>query len=553
MNGKVTTRQVVDEIQARVNEHLKNAGPMEFARYFLPTLVTGAESELHTELNAWHVRETRRPPGALDAFAAPRGHGKSTAGIEVAALYHVANCTRRLIVIASATWSQSVDRLATIIDAVENNTKLHAAYPDLRPAYDERGQVVRWRDDDVVFACGCRIMAVGAGRAIRGARQGNQRPDLLLLDDLETEESVATEQSLEKRLRWVLRVALGLASPIEGISALWVGTILSRGALMNQVTGAALDEGQERPEWARGWRSHVFSAERRGSAKKPTIVVVEEEDEETHRVRKVVKRDVTGKPITYMIGAPMWSELTRTDLARIRYTIGAAAYAAEYLSDPVDDGTTMFAPPRRAAYLNPHDPVDARIVQLPGGRIVSVSDMARAAALDPQYSRSETSDPDLAAIVVAGAYGSETFLLDAWIGRDPHGQASRLVDMAVSWGCYVAGVEAVAAQATTADAAAQDGRVPIIPITRSAKTGGKTQRALPLSVRLGDKDKPETCRVWVLPDALKEQPGAPAGLLEQLARFPHGRYDDAVDATIDAVNLAHRAVPFGDSGSGPRS
>lgn len=545
----------VDEIQRRVNAHLRAAGPEPWSRYYLPHLVTGSASPLHDALNAWHLRELDRAPGALDAFAAPRGHGKSTGGVEIPALWHAAVCARRFTIIASDTYSQATDRLATIIREVESNPRLQAAYPQLRPAVDAKGQLVRWRDNDVAFACGCRIMAVGAGRSIRGAREGQQRPDLLLLDDLEDDASVATPAALSKRLAWISRVALGLADPRHGISALWVGTILSRTALLNSATGAALDEGQDRPEWARAWTPHVFAAELRGTPKRPTVVVVTEHDDETGRDRKVVQRGSDGRPLTYPIGEPLWSgELTRGDLARIRFTLGAVSYAAEYLSDPVDDGTSLLAPPRRAVYLNPQAEPLARLVQLPGGRVVPVAAMIRAAALDPQYGvDSATTDPDLAAVVVAGAYGGDTFLLDAWIGRDRHGQAGRLVDLAVSWGCYAAGVESVAAQALTADAAAGDGRVPIMPLTRPASGGGKVQRALGLSVRLGDRERPETCRVWALPAVVAD--GGHGSLLDHLARFPFGRYDDPVDATVDAVMLAHRAEQpdAGQASGGARS
>lgn len=544
----VTREAAVGEILTRVVVHLREAGPSAWARYFMPEFVTGADSELIDALNEWHRRETRRGPGSMDAFAAPRGHAKTTAGVEIPALFHAANCTRTFQIITSATYSQAVDRIATIVEQVENNPKLRAAYPDLVPALDKKGQLVRWRDDDVVFKCGCRIMAAGAGRAIRGARQGATRPDLIYFDDLETEESVATEASLEKRLKWITRVALGLADARTGISALWVGTILTRTALLNQATGAALDEGQQRPEWARSWTSHVFAAERRGTAKKPTVVVDVEEDPQTGVSRRVVRNDADGKPLTYQVGEPLWSELTRTDLARIRYKLGAASYAAEYLSDPVEAGTSILARPRDADYLNPHDPIEARLVRLPGGRVIPVSSMTIAAALDPQYAvPGAGTDPDLAAIVVAGAYAGDTFLLDCWVGRDRHGQASRLVDMAVKWGAYAAGVEAVAAQTLTADEAALDGRMPIVPIKRPATGGGKAYRALPLAARLGDKGRPETCRVWVLPDAAKEGPhGALADFLE---RFPNGRYDDPVDATIDAVHLANIGVTA-EGGSG---
>jgi hypothetical protein len=546
-----TRAAVVDEIQRRVNEHLLAGGPEPWSRYFVPHLVTGATSPLHEELNAWHRRETLRPPGALDAFAAPRGHGKSTGGVEIPALFHAAACTRRFVVIASDTATQAEERLATIVSEVENNARLRAAYPELRPKIDAKGQLERWRDNDVMFECGCRIMAVGAGKSVRGARKGERRPDLLLLDDLEDDSSVATDTALAKRLRWITRVALGLADPRHGISALWVGTILSRSALLNQATGAALDEGQSRPDWARAWAPHVFSAEVRGSAKKRTVVVVDEYDEEARVERKVVQRGSDGKPLSYEVGVPMWSELTRGDLARARYRLGAASYAAEYLSDPAEDGATILAPPRPAIYVNPEATPLARIVKLPGGRIVPVASMIRAAALDPQYAQpGANTDPDLAAIVVAGAYAGESFLLDVWIGRDRHGQAAKLVDMAVRWECYAAGVEAVAAQAVTSDEAAYDGRVPIIPLTRPSTGGGKEQRAMSLAVRLGDRERPETCRVWILPDADRETPHG--RLVDFLGRFPHSRYDDPVDATVDAVQLAHRAETRGEGESGPR-
>lgn len=541
---------VVDEILERLRSTLGAAGPMPWARYFLPHLVEGDYSPLHDDLNEWHRAQRESTPGAQDAYGAPRGHGKSTAGVEVAAVWHAAECVRRFTVIVSDTYDQAVQRLATIITEVEENTRLQAAYPQLRPKIDGKGQLVRWRDDDIEFACGCRIMAAGAGKSLRGARKGNQRPDLLLLDDLEDETSVATPGALEKRLRWLLRVALGLADARTGISALWVGTILSRSALLNLATGAALDDGQERPDWAKSWRPHVYAAEVRGSVKKRTVVTVREPHPETGKERLVVVKGNDGKPLAYEVGEPMWQILNRGDLARIRYRIGSLSYAAEYLSDPVDSETTLLAPPRAAVYLNPQSPPTARIVQLPGGRIVPVSSMTRAAALDPQFATQAAgkSDPDLAAIVVAGQYGSESFLLDVWIGRDRHGQASRLVDLAIRWECYAAGVEANGAQVVQADKAAADGRVPIVPLK---PIEGKSERALGLAVRLGDRDKPEECRVWALPPCYAD--AGEGSLVDHLARYPHGRYDDPVDATVYAVDLASRAAPKSAQESGPRS
>jgi hypothetical protein len=531
-------RRLELEIALEGREPLET-GPLGFGERYCPHLISGARSPLHEHLNAWHVAEATRPPGALEATAAPRGHGKTTAGVEVAALWHAAHKVRRFVVIASDTYSQAVQRIATITTEIEQNDELRAAFPDLRPARDGQGNLVAWRDDELALANGVRILGVGAGKSIRGAKDRENRPDLLLLDDLEDEASVATPEALAKRLRWITRTALALAGPMRGISALWVGTILSRSALLNQATGAALEQGQHRPAWARAWHATVFRAELEGSERLPAVVT----DPETG---ETVFDEETGEPVTFEVGEPLWSELTREDLASIRYRIGSVSYAAEYLSDPVDDATTLLAPPHLAVFLNPTAPPLARLVQLPGGRIVPVASMTRAAALDPQYALPQPGkgEPDLAAIVVAGAYGGDTFLLDSWIGRDRHGQASRLVELAVSWSCYAAGVEAVAAQAVTADAAAADGLVPIVPLK---PVEGKRERALGLATRLGDRDNRATCRVYLLPDADRET--AHGRLSEHLARFPHGRFDDPVDATVYAVELAHRGAPQSSGGA----
>lgn len=550
MSTTAAERDAAADAVLAAREIGRRTGPNGFAKVFVPHLVPGEFSPLHDELNEWHLREGRRPPGAMDAFAAPRGHGKTTDGVEIPGLWHAAYCVRRYVVIASDTYSQAVQRIATITSEVENNALLRAAFPTLRPARDAQGQLVAWRDDELAFACGCRIVAVGAGKSIRGAKAGAQRPDLLLLDDLEDKASVATQEALDARLAWIQRVALGLAGPKRGISALWVGTILKRSALLNLATGAALDEGQKRPAWARPWTPHVFRAELPLSDKIATRVVnldtcdVDPETGEWDLTTGEYVLDDNGEPIEFDVGLPMWPELSRELLAALRYKLGPLAYAAEYLSDPADLANGILAKPRPAHFLNPDDPPLARIIALPDGRIVPVVELVRAAALDPQYAiETQGSDPDLAAWVVAGQYGALTFLLDAWIGRDRHGQARRVVDAAIEWGCYAAAVESNGAQVMTADEAAQ---LAAIPVVAMPATEGKVERALGLAARLGDRDKVETCRVFYLPGAEK--------LVEYLTAFPHGRYKDPVDATVSAVELAARAAgPARDTstGSGP--
>lgn len=540
---ELVARGLIADPAGELRAEIRAGGPMLLGERLMPDTVYGARSPLHDFLNDWHLREAAGRPGARSGCAAPRGHGKSTAAVELGALWHAANCTRRFQVIISDTYEQAVGRVQAIKGAVETNDELRDTYPKLRPAFG-RGEPGTWRENDLVFACGCRIIGLGAGTSIRGLKHRDARPDLVYLDDLEDETSVSTPHQIEKRLKWLTRTALNLGSPIKGLSVLWVGTILSRDALLNLVTGAALDEGQTRPRWAQMWSPTVFRAEIEGSERISTTATVEDP------ITKALFQ------VTYDVGEPMWSELTREDLAKIRGGVGDAGYAAEYMADPVDGKGGMLVAPQLASWVNPQYPPRDRLIRWsrtdgPGrtaaSGVAAVANLTIAAALDPQFAEvTGSNDPDLAAIVVVGQLGAESFILDAWIGRDKVGQAQRLVTMALKWGAFAAGVEVVAAQVLVADEAAQLAAIPII---REPATDGKEVRALSASVRLTQG------RVHLLATE-----GDAADLPKYLTAFPNGRYKDPVDAFVMAQNIAARATPVqtggvssGPSVGGPRS
>jgi predicted phage terminase large subunit-like protein len=498
-------------------ERIRKGGPMLLGEELLPEVVYGARSALHDYVNAWHVAEANGLPGAREATAAPRGHGKTTAAVELGAIYHAGFCTRRFQVIVSDTYDQAKARIEAIKSAVETNDELRETFPRLRPAFGY-GEPGEWRENNLVFACGCRIYAVGAGTSIRGLKHRDQRPTLLYLDDLEDEDSVATPYQIRKRLRWLTRVALALGSPIRGMSVLWVGTIIARDALLNLATGAALDKGQTRPAWANAWHAQVFRAELPGT---PRL-----------KVTATVTDEATGATfdVTREVGEPLWSELTREDLARIAGEVGDEAYAAEYMADPADRKGGMLVAPVEAVVLNPDDPPRLRVLRCPDGTVVPVSSMTIAAALDPQFAiEGESSDPDLAAVVVVGQMGARSFILDSWIGRDRDGQAGKVVSLAVAWGAYAAGVEKNGAQVLIADQARALAAVPVIGMQ---STEGKEARALSASVRL------QQGRVFVV-----SPQGHNRDLPAYLTAFPNGRYKDPVDAFVMALELATRAAP----------
>lgn len=129
----------------------------------------------------------------LLAWIVFRGGGKSTIAEEAivlqAALREFRNC---LIVGASEPKAQ--ERLHAIRRQFEKNEYLRYAFDDLR------GQP--WADDSLELSTGITIKAMGRGQAIRGTKNEDFRPDLILVDDIEDLQSVATPEGRKKVSDW---------------------------------------------------------------------------------------------------------------------------------------------------------------------------------------------------------------------------------------------------------------------------------------------------------------------------------------------------------------
>lgn len=167
------------------------------------------------------------------AVAAPREHAKSTVVSLIFPVYCVCEKLRYFIVLLSDTQPQSRLLLGAIKSELEENEKLRRDYGDLVP----RGEGAKWAEEDIVTSTGIRISARGAGQSLRGLRQRARRPDLVIIDDLENDETVANPESRKKLIEWFKRAVLNLGKYCQ---FLVVGTILHHDSLLNNL----LDEKQ---------------------------------------------------------------------------------------------------------------------------------------------------------------------------------------------------------------------------------------------------------------------------------------------------------------------
>lgn len=175
--------------------------------------------EFHRELIG--LLNAPAPRVALMAF---RGGAKSTLAEEDALLKALFK-EEEFILIVGNSWSSACERLAPIKHELENNDALIELFGDQKSA--------PWAADEIVLANGVKIQAIGARQSMRGVKHNSERPTYGMIDDLEDEENVATEEARRKTDRWLTGTFEPALNPKTG-KIRFIGTALHPKALIQK-------------------------------------------------------------------------------------------------------------------------------------------------------------------------------------------------------------------------------------------------------------------------------------------------------------------------------
>lgn len=160
------------------------------------------------------------------AICAPRNHAKSTAITHAFTLASALFRNARYILIVSDTETQASNFLMDIKTELLENADLQDMFAVKRLIKDSVTDIIVEMYDGWKF----RITAQGAEQKVRGKKWGNQRPDLVIVDDLENDEMVESQERREKLRNWFFKALI--PSLADDGRVIMVGTILHLDALL---------------------------------------------------------------------------------------------------------------------------------------------------------------------------------------------------------------------------------------------------------------------------------------------------------------------------------
>jgi hypothetical protein len=232
---------------------------------YLPARFPLAFSDDHKRMIA--LLQSAILDGGQFAIAMPRGSGKTTV-CEGAAIWALLYNHRRFLFVVGSDNDAALSICASIRDELAENEKLLEDFPDAchpiacldgiarraEGQTDDNGDRTGliWTKNQIRMPAksgGSVIRTAGITGRIRGAKasmiDGSQtRPDLVLVDDPQTDESARSVSQVATRMRTMSGTILGLGGPGQKIAAMCTCTVIESGDLAAQI----LDR-KEHPEW----------------------------------------------------------------------------------------------------------------------------------------------------------------------------------------------------------------------------------------------------------------------------------------------------------------
>lgn len=160
---------------------------MLFGQTYFKEHFPNKHPKLHTDMLALMSSDHK-----LKSIAVPRGHAKSTVIGFLLTLYRICFQMRKFIVIVSDSEDKAKSFVMRIRAELEHNKALIRDFaPDGKSL-----KSTDWAKTDFITSTGIRILGKGAGQSIRGELHLDSRPDMIILDDIETDITAGNEEIL---------------------------------------------------------------------------------------------------------------------------------------------------------------------------------------------------------------------------------------------------------------------------------------------------------------------------------------------------------------------
>ncbi|MCG7407704.1 phage terminase large subunit [Paenibacillus sp. ACRRX] len=290
------------------------------------------------------------------AWAASRGHAKSAYLSNAFPVHEIAYRKRRMILIISETNAGSKKFIKWVAGQLKYNVKLRDDFGEL--LYEKKTMNEKDSEEAFLTTSGAKMEATSLGMQIRGFRNGAQRPDLILLDDLESRDSNNTPELRQKAKDWLNADLMPAYDPTQ-TAIIFMGTLVHHDSLLNYVLKERKDFVKnsfpaiiKQPERADLWAEF----ERIYKEYEPCdeeVAAMEEMDDETAapNVKAALTFFESNRDEMEEGAEVLWSSRFPIQFLMLeKMNYGNKAFNTEFQNNPIDEESQIFKPERFKYY-----------------------------------------------------------------------------------------------------------------------------------------------------------------------------------------------------------
>lgn len=283
-------------------------------------------------------------------WAASRGHAKSAYLSNAFPVHEIVFRKRKMILVISETNAGSKKFIKWVASQLKYNQKLRADFGEL--LYERKNLNEKDSEEAFLTTTGIKMEATSLGTQIRGFRNGSQRPDLILLDDLESRDSNNTPELRQKAKDWLNQDLMPAYDPTR-TAVIFMGTLVHVDSLLNYVLNERKDfiknkfpaiiNPPERPDlWAEFERIYK---EYEPTPEEIAEIETAEEQMETPNARAALAFYYAHKDEMDAGVDVLWpSRFPIHQLIFEKINLGSKAFNTEFMNNPIDEESQIFKP-----------------------------------------------------------------------------------------------------------------------------------------------------------------------------------------------------------------
>lgn len=384
---------------------------LEFAKRYFPHYTKEDFSDFHKDICNTLMEMSiggcqKRTENRRLAFAAPRGHAKSTIVTLFYVMWSICYEKERFIFILSATANQAQKLLSEIKVALQSNERLKQDFPEV---FTKRENVqTKWTQHEIIAENDISIAAYGWDQDTRGLKHHEDRPTLFILDDVDGNKNTYSAQSRENVYGWFNSTILKGGAKIFNTVA--VGTLIHPDSLLAKLTDKtirpdfesevyrAVIKFSERTDLWQNWSNILFN---RGELYQEEYGL--EAAEAFFNANKEVMLEGT---------KVLWPEMeSYYTLMKIREIEGSYSFDSEKQNDPVNTKDSRYDPDK-FHYWDDDGKSEAQLLSS------FDNDFMFIAACDPSVGIMDR-EADHSAIITLAKHKGKLYVIDASIEPRP--------------------------------------------------------------------------------------------------------------------------------------